>query len=606
MTVFKHLALVKAHSLLNIPFPQDISDLTELCYLAAAVRDITERISIPVSPDAAAPLKDFDRYLIGNKPDLVGISTMTGSYSNAIRLAEKAKRAGAYVVMGGYHPSALTEEVLSSPWVDAVIRGEGELTLRDLILKGASKEVPGLSFKENGSFLHAPDRPLVENLDEIPQPWRDLRPERFGEKGFSYSIDSVYTSRGCKMFCRFCANSIVSRHWRGRSPENVIQELKEIHSSKKRKILKFWDASFMADISRVERILDLMLEEHLTGFDIWTEVRVDDLVRGEYLLEKFKRVGLQYISLGIESPNASTLKWLKKGLRPPTIEKAIGILNRYRIRMHGHLILGHLTETEEDILRYPEYAREVGIKEPIFMVMTPYPGTEIFEEYAKQGAISSKDWDLYNNFGVTVSPQGISPTRLMELYAYCWGKFYLGRAFRKQGTALGAFLELLLRLYLAVFLSQAEVKDEGTAEALVMEFLLAAKGEYGRDRPYRDRRFLELFGRSPALRFEDSRGRILEFAVDFNATGGKLTVKEGISSRGAFIIPLKSAMGLIKRLPAHKMSELFCEYEVLRNNYRRRKSLILLRLLLNRNLWTLGGRLVSFSFSLIFKNLWRR
>jgi hypothetical protein len=216
------------------------------------------------------------------------------------------------------------------------------------------------------------------------------------------------------------------------------------------------------------------------------------------------------------------------------------------------------------------------------------------------------DWDLYNNFGVTVSPQGISPTRLMELYAYCWGKFYLGRAFRKQGTALGAFLELLLRLYLAVFLSQAEVKEEGTAEALVMEFLLAAKGEYGRDRPYRDRRFLELFGRRPALRFEDSKGRILEFAVDFNATGGKLTVKEGTSSPGAFVIPLKSAMGLIERLPAHKMSELFCEYEVLRNNYRRRKGLILLRLLLNRNLWTVGGRLLFFSFSLIFRNLSRR
>ena len=606
MTAFKHLALVKAHPLYNIPFPQDISDLTELCYLAAAVRDVTETVSIPVSPDAAAPLDDFDRYLIQRRPDLVGISTMTGSYSNALRFAERAKKAGAYVVMGGYHPTALAEEVLSSPWVDAVIRGEGELTLRDLILKGASREVSGLSFKENRSFLHATDRPLVENLDEIPQPWRELRPERFGERGLSYSIDSVYTSRGCKMSCRFCANSIVSRHWRGRSPENVIQELKEIHSSKKRKILKFWDASFMADIGRVEKILDLMLEEHLTGFDIWTEARIDDLVRAEYLLEKFKRVGLQYISLGIESPNASTLKWLKKGLRPPTIEKAIGILNRYRIRMHGHLILGHLTETEEDILRYPEYAREVGIKEPIFMVMTPYPGTEIFEEYSKQGAICSTDWDLYNNFGVTISPQGISQTRLMELYAYCWGKFYLGRAFRKQGTVLGAFFEVLLRLYLAVFLSQAEVKEEGTAEALVMEFLLAAKGEYSRDRPYRDRRFLELFGRNPALRFEDSKGRILEFAVDLSATGGKLTVKEVTSSPGAFTISIESAMELAKKLPAYKMSELFCNYEVLRNNYRRRKSLILLGLLLNRNLWTLGGKLLVFLFSLIVRRMNRQ
>ncbi|MFQ6110466.1 MAG: B12-binding domain-containing radical SAM protein, partial [Nitrospinota bacterium] len=293
----------------------------------------------------------------------------------------------------------MTEEVLSSPWVDAVVRGEGELTLRELILKGPSREVLGLSFKENGSVFHAPDRPLVENLDELPHPLREIRPERFGERGLSYSVDSVYTSRGCRMVCRFCANPVVSRHWRGRSPENVLEELERIHSPRRRKVLKLWDANFMADIGRVEKILDLMLEARLTNFDLWTESRVDDIIRAEYLMEKFKRMGLQYISLGIESPNALTLKWLKKGLSPSAIERAIAILNRHRIRMHGHLIIGHLTETEEDILRYPEYAMEIGIREPIFMVMTPYPGTEVFEDYKREGAIGSTEWDLYNNFG---------------------------------------------------------------------------------------------------------------------------------------------------------------------------------------------------------------
>jgi len=132
MTAFRHLALVKAHPLYNIPFPQDLADLTELCYLASAVRDVTEEVAIPVSSDAAAPLEDFDRYLSKNSPHLVGISTMTGSYSNALRFAEKAKRAGAYVVMGGYHPTALTQEVLSSPWVDAVIRGGRKANIEGL------------------------------------------------------------------------------------------------------------------------------------------------------------------------------------------------------------------------------------------------------------------------------------------------------------------------------------------------------------------------------------------------------------------------------------------------------------------------------------------
>ncbi len=93
---------------------------------------------------------------------------MTCSYSNSLRFAERAKRAGAYVVMGGYHPTALPQEVLSSPWVDAVIRGEGELTLRNFVLKRPSKEVLGLSFKANGCFIHTPDRPLVENWMKSP------------------------------------------------------------------------------------------------------------------------------------------------------------------------------------------------------------------------------------------------------------------------------------------------------------------------------------------------------------------------------------------------------------------------------------------------------
>lgn len=603
MGAFRHLALVKAHPFYTMPFPQELADLTELCYLAAATREATERVAIPVSPHSPNPLGDFQEYVAKEKPDIVGISTMTGSYSNALRFARTAKEAGAYVVMGGYHPSARSEEVLSSPWVDAVVRGEGEMTLKELLLRGPARGIPGLSLKENGSIFHGPDRPLVENLDELPQPWRAIRPERFGERGLAYSVDSIYTSRGCKMVCRFCANPLVSRHWRGRSPENVLEELESIHNPTRRKILKFWDASFMTDISRVERILDLMLEARLTHFDIWTETRVDEIIRAEYLMEKFKRVGLKYISLGIESPNAATLRWLKKGLTPSTIERAIAILNRHGIRMHGHLIIGHLTETEKDILRYPEYAREIGIREPIFMVMTPYPGTQVFEDYEREKAIGSRDWNLYNNFGVVVSPRNIDRDRLKELLAYCWGRFYLGRSFRKQGTILGAFFELLFRLYLAALLARVEEKHEHKGEVLVMEFLAAAKGEYERDRPYRDRHFFQMLTKKPSVRFLDGRGRGLEFAVELRPTGGKLRVSETLSPGRAFLIPLKTVLRLEKGLPRRAVCELSCAYEVLRSNYGRRKGLILLRLVLKRSSWEVGGRFLFFLFSLLLANL---
>ena len=90
-------------------------------------------------------------------------------------------------------------------------------------------------------------------------------------------------------------------------------------------------------------------------------------------------------------------------------------------------------------------------------------------------------------------------------------------------------------------------------------------------------------------------------------TGGRLTVREGVSALEGFTIPLKNTMELIKRLPAHKMSELSCNYEVLRNNYGRRKGVIVLKLLLNRNLWRIGARLLFFLFSLFFKNwYWKK
>nr|NIP99078.1 radical SAM protein [Nitrospinaceae bacterium]NIS83674.1 radical SAM protein [Nitrospinaceae bacterium]NIT80470.1 radical SAM protein [Nitrospinaceae bacterium]NIU94872.1 radical SAM protein [Nitrospinaceae bacterium]NIY13464.1 radical SAM protein [Nitrospinaceae bacterium] len=303
MGVFKRVALLKGHQKMEPPNHSYSSDLTELCHLAAYIEQDVECVAIPVSPYDKNPFRVFEKNLKRHRFDLVGISCMTSGYNSGRDYARLAREAGAYVVMGGYHPTALTDEVLADPNVDAVIRGEGERTLQDLVLQGPGRQVAGLSFREGEAIVHNPDRALITDLDALPLPLRRIRPTRFGERGDRYSIDTLYSSRGCIAKCTFCANDTVNQSFRPRSPEHFIAELEQIHDPRQKKIVKFWDSIFLFDPDRVAKIVDLMFRKNLTNFRIITESRSDDVIRCEALMRDLKRVGFEKIQVGVESPD---------------------------------------------------------------------------------------------------------------------------------------------------------------------------------------------------------------------------------------------------------------------------------------------------------------
>ena len=125
--------------------------------------------------------------------DLVGISSMTGAFNNAMKLALIAKEHGVFVAMGGFHPTVLPEEVLRLDCVDVVVIGEGEATFRELVLHGLSKDIKGLAYKDGSGIVFTGERPVIIDVNSIDFPLRSLRPERYGEKGSEYSIDTIYT-----------------------------------------------------------------------------------------------------------------------------------------------------------------------------------------------------------------------------------------------------------------------------------------------------------------------------------------------------------------------------------------------------------------------------
>lgn len=523
MAYYRNICFVEAPQAIVTPFPRYISDCIGVCSLAAAVEDIVESMAMPENYYNDGIFDSFERLLKQRSFDLVAISSMTGGFNNAVKLSRIARKYGVTVVMGGFHPTAMPEEALDHGFADLVVIGEGEATFRELVEKGPSRDVKGLCWKENGTFVHTGIRELIRDVDSIRFPLRSIRPERFGEKSHDYTIETIYTSRGCPWKCSFCANDRMHKQWRGRSAENVVEEIALIHDPKKKKLLKIWDANFLTNIKRVERICDLMIEQGLTNFRIVTETRARDVIRSERILGKLHKVGLRKVGLGIESPNPATLELMNKQNTLDDISRAIELLGKHDIGVEGYFIVGHHSETEADTMVYPGFARALSLRNALFMAMTPYPGTNIYEEYRSQDNITSFNWDLYNNFCPVVKTEGMSNARLMTMMLYCYVAFFNYRTMMQEESERG-ILRIFLRDFCQfVFLT---LVNRSLTTQEIESTIYEAYERFASTEPRIDYPSGRRLKEPVSVFLEESGGRCIEFRMTQEADRRALTIRE--------------------------------------------------------------------------------
>ncbi|NTU93024.1 MAG: B12-binding domain-containing radical SAM protein [Chlorobiaceae bacterium] len=565
MAYYKNICFVEAPQAIVTPFPRYISDCIGVCYLAAAVDEIVESMAMPENYYNEGIFDSFERLLKQRSFDLVAISSMTGAFNNAVRLAQIARKHGITVVMGGFHPTAMPEEALDRGGADLVVIGEGEMTFRELVLQGPSRDIKGLVWKENGEYIHTGMRELITDIDSIRLPLRSIRPERFGEKSEDYTIDTIYTSRGCPWACSFCANDRMHKQWRGRSAENVVEEIALIHDPKKRKLLKIWDANFLTNIRRAEEICDLMIERGLTNFRIMTETRAKDVIRAERILPKLHQAGLRKVGLGIESPNPETLVKMNKQNRLDDVARAIGLLGKLRIGVDGYFIVGHHSETEADTITYPEFARSLGLKNVLFFAMTPYPGTQIFEEYRSQGNITSYDWDLYNNFCPVVKTESMSNERLMTMMVYCYVAFFNYRTLLKQESERGMVWIFLRDLFQFIFVAlvNRRLNEQEIASTIYNAFACYANTAPRIDYPSKN-----TLKRPVSLFLEESEGRRIEFRITQEADRRILTIQSGSSTAqdGGHVVNIRAAVEAASSVSEEVFMRFLYRKELIRNN----------------------------------------
>lgn len=356
-----------------------------ILYLAA----VLEKVSISVQViDAALEKFSLDKTFEKIKslsPRIIGLSVCTPDYRIIDRFAFllKNKFQDIKIVMGGPHATLDPDGVLSFSHVDFVIRGEGEYSFLEFcraLLNGEEnqfRKILGLSFKEDGRVIHNPDRPMINNLDEIPFPGRHLIPlmkyRNYGRVYKRKPVGVMITSRGCPLQCIFCAHEIFGRKYRFMSAPRIVEEIKLLKEQYGVKEILFREDNFTANRKRVFEFCDILIK---TKIDVTWMCLADANSITEEMAIRMKEAGCWHIGIGVESGNQEIVNSLKN-IKLERVEKVFNFLHKVGIKTLAFFMIGNYVDTKETIEDTIRFSNRLNTDFSIFTITTPFSELEI-------------------------------------------------------------------------------------------------------------------------------------------------------------------------------------------------------------------------------------
>lgn len=373
-------------------------------------------------------------------PDLIGITAVTANFMLARQLIEQAKKKiGCQVIMGGCHATALPESSLRSahPYLDAVIRGEGELPLLGLADSfdqcGSVNyhEVPGAAFLDNGAYISIPKSKLIPDIDVLPYPARELvdicsyRLHPHFQRGTRSA--TILSSRGCPSNCTFCANITMKRKFRPNSAQYFLGEVKHLMAAYGVNHFHIVDDCFTYDSDRLAMICQMMIDNNLKI--TWACFgRVDTLQEIE-LIKLMKRAGCVLVILGIESGNQHICDLMRKETTLQMAQTACNNLRIAGIDYFNSFIVGNEGETRETIFESIYFSRRLKSVMAAFNIMVPFPGTALFKKYYRDYDDPSTDWNNWCSVGDEIAYElrhtKLSKNELLQLTSKAYREFYM-------------------------------------------------------------------------------------------------------------------------------------------------------------------------------------
>ena len=392
------------------PYPRNLL-LSKVSYPSLTLQQIaglTPKEHTVKIVDERAEKLNFD-----NSVDLVGISCLTYNSIRGYEISDTFRKMGKTVVFGGYHASLLPEE--AKQHADSVVIGEAELTWPQL-----------LKDFEKGKI-----KPFYK-ADKLVEP-ENIPPARHDIGIYTLFIEAIQASRGCPTGCEFCAmQKIEGARFRGRPIKNIIDEMKTIKS----KNIFFADASLTISPPYTRSLFKEMAELN-KKFECFGNINV--LTRDDELLKIASDAGVKKWYVGIESISQENINAVGKGTnKVEDYANAIKKIRDYNMDIVGFFMFGFDNDTKDIFDKTLQAMFEWELDEVSFSIVTPYPGTRLFERLEKEGRITSYDWSRYTEGNVNFKPTKMSQEDLVDGIRRIAFDFYsfknaFNRSFKRYG-----------------------------------------------------------------------------------------------------------------------------------------------------------------------------
>jgi radical SAM superfamily enzyme YgiQ (UPF0313 family) len=403
--------------------------------LAVAALIPQDRYEVILTDENVEPV-DFDM-----SADLVGISAMTSYVNRGYQIADRFRRRGVPVIMGGVHPSFMPDEALQH--ADAVVVGEAELVMSRV-----------LDDLEDGTLKGVYKADRLHSMADMAIPRYDLiAPKRYVNRTF------IQTSRGCHHACTFCAEQLMyGLRFRYRP---VAEVMREIEVAGQRNIA-LNDADFFGTSERALEIMQALKGKGLS----WQAGVNSGAAFDDRLLEAAAESGCNMLAIGFESLSRETLRKAHKYQNTPERYRALV----EKLHSHGILVFGLFMFgfDQDETTVFEETARftvEAGYDVCGFSIMTPYPGTLNWFEMLKNDRIASFDWNAYDQHHVVYKPVGLSPEELRDGQWLAYDRFYSPRSMAKRFPWSGGRSRALWSIY-NLFYRRMEISERDAANAI--------------------------------------------------------------------------------------------------------------------------------------------
>lgn len=367
--------------------------------------------------------------------DVVGISCLTSSAPRAYELAKFWREHGAFVVLGGAHVSMMPEEARQH--ADAIVVGPGETGWPQLLRDWRS----GTPQK-----IYAAEYP--EQLSS-PFPKRDLQQTH----AHFLAAPPVLVNRGCRNACHYCSiPALYNRISVNRPIDEVIEDIKRL---KARNILLF-ASTLSADKAYASELFEALIPLRIK----WSSADTIDVAEDRAYLDLMVRSGCEGLLIGFESFGQQNLNTVgKRCNQVQRYRESVQTLHKNGVTVLGCFMLGFDHDTPASLRQMPELVDDIGIDVARYAIVTPFPGTPLFQRLKKEGRIFTEDWSLYDSGHVVFRPRQMSPETLQQAYYDVWRKTYRLPRILKRFFVAASHRSMILAAGLGIRLYTKQLLD---------------------------------------------------------------------------------------------------------------------------------------------------